>query len=47
MKQFPRGNFFTKTVPTAMGKHLVRHPLDPIPILRGRRALTQNGVRPS
>lgn len=41
---FPRGVFLSRTVPAAVGKHVVRHPLDPIPILRGGRALRQNGI---
>jgi hypothetical protein len=37
------GVFFTRTVPRAIVRHLVRHPLDPLPILRTRRALRQAG----
>lgn len=37
------GCFFTRTVPRAIVRHLVRHPLDPLPITRGRRALKQAG----
>jgi hypothetical protein len=37
------GVFFTRTVPRAFGKHLIRHPLDPVPILRPQRALTEAG----
>jgi hypothetical protein len=37
------GVFFTRTVPRAIVRHLVRHPLDPLPITRGRRALRQAG----
>jgi hypothetical protein len=35
--------FFTRTVPRAIVRHLVRHPLDPLPIVRARRALRQAG----
>jgi len=37
------GCFFTRTVPRAIVRHLVRHPLDPLPITRARRALKQAG----
>ncbi len=37
------GVFFTRTVPRAIARHLVRHPLDPLPIVRARRALRQAG----
>ncbi len=37
------GVFFTRTVPRAIVRHLVRHPLDPLPIVRARRALRQAG----
>jgi hypothetical protein len=37
------GVFFTRTVPRAIVRHLARHPLDPLPILRTRRALRQAG----
>ncbi|MBV8933575.1 MAG: hypothetical protein JOZ47_02650 [Kutzneria sp.] len=37
------GRFFTRTVPTAIARHLVRRPLDPLPIVRARRALRQTG----
>ncbi|WP_279582126.1 NmrA family NAD(P)-binding protein [Fodinicola feengrottensis] len=33
------GSYFTRTVPAAIGRHVLRHPIDPIPILRARRAL--------
>ncbi|MGH3784366.1 MAG: hypothetical protein ACRDRO_28040 [Pseudonocardiaceae bacterium] len=35
--------FFTRTVPRAIVRHLIRHPLDPLPIVRARRALRQAG----
>jgi hypothetical protein len=37
------GVFFTRTVPGAIVRHLVRHPLDPLPVTRARRALRQAG----
>lgn len=37
------GVFFTQVVPRAIVRHLVRHPLDPLPIVRARRALRQTG----
>ena len=37
------GCFFTRTVPRAIVRHLIRHPLDPLPISRARRALKQAG----
>jgi hypothetical protein len=37
------GCFFTKTVPRAIVRHLIRYPLDPLPITRARRALKQAG----
>ena len=37
------GIFFTRTVPRAIVRHLIRHPLDPLPIVRARRALRQAG----
>lgn len=39
------GCFFTRTVPRAIVLQLIRHPLDPLPIVRARRALTQAGYR--
>jgi hypothetical protein len=39
------GCFFTRTVPGAIVRHLIRHPLDPLPITRARRALKQAGYR--
>lgn len=35
--------FFTRTVPRAIARQLIRHPLDPFPILRARRALDESG----
>ena len=35
------GIFFTRTVPRAIERHLIRHPLDPLPIVRARRALRE------
>jgi hypothetical protein len=40
---FDVGSFFTKVVPLAVLKRLVRHPLDPLPHMRARRALAQAG----
>ena len=37
------GVFFTRTVPRAIVRQLIRHPLDPLPITRARRALRQAG----
>jgi len=37
------GPFFTRLVPQAMLRHVVRHPLDPMPHVRARRGLTQAG----
>lgn len=37
------GCFFTRTVPRAIVRHVIRHPLDPLPITRARRALKQAG----
>jgi hypothetical protein len=37
------GVFFTQTVPRAIVRHLLRHPLDPLPIVRARRALRRAG----
>jgi hypothetical protein len=42
-RAFDVGNFFTKVVPTAVVKRLLRHPLDPLPHMRARRALAQAG----
>jgi hypothetical protein len=39
------GVFFTRTVPAAIVRHVIRHPLDPVPILRARRALAEAGHR--
>jgi hypothetical protein len=35
--------FFSRTVPWAIVRQLVRHPLDPLPIVGARRALRQAG----
>lgn len=40
---FDVGSFFTRVVPLAVLKRVVRHPLDPLPHLRARRALAQTG----
>lgn len=40
---FDVGPFFTRVVPRAIARNIVRHPLDPIPILRARRALARSG----
>ncbi len=37
------GEFFTRTVPRAAVRNLLRHPLDPMPHTRARRALEQSG----
>ena len=37
------GVFFTRVVPRAFVRHLVCPPLDPLPIVRARRALRQTG----
>lgn len=37
------GPFFTRTVPRAAVRNLVRHPLDPLPHTRARRALRRSG----
>lgn len=37
------GCFFTRTVLGAIVRHLIRHPLDPLPITRARRALKHAG----
>jgi hypothetical protein len=42
-KAFDVGPFFTRVVPRAIARNTVRHPLDPFPILRARRALTRAG----
>jgi hypothetical protein len=39
------GSFFTRTVPRAAVRNLLRHPLDPLPHTRARRALEQSGHR--
>jgi hypothetical protein len=35
------GCFFTKTVPRAIVRHLIRYPLDPLPVTRARLALSR------
>lgn len=40
---FDVGTFFTRVIPRMTGRHLRRHPLNPLPHMRGRRALTQAG----
>jgi hypothetical protein len=40
---FDVGPFFTRLVPMAVGRRIVRHPLDPLPHMRARRALAQSG----
>lgn len=40
---FDVGTFFTKVVPRALGKRLVRRPWDPLPHMRARRALAEAG----
>jgi hypothetical protein len=42
-RTFDVGTFFTRAVPRAAFRHLVRHPLDPLPHTRARRALTRAG----
>lgn len=37
------GQFFTRTVPRAAARNLLRHPLDPLPHTRARRALERSG----
>jgi hypothetical protein len=45
-KAFDVGPFFTRVVPRAILRNTVRHPLDPFPILRARRALARAGHAP-
>ena len=40
---FDVGSFFTKVVPRAVGRRLVRRPWDPLPHMRARRALAEAG----
>ena len=40
---FDVGPFFTRVVPRAIARNMLRRPLDPFPILRARRALAQSG----
>jgi hypothetical protein len=42
-RAFDVGPFFTRVVPMAVARRLVRHPLDPVPHMRARRALAQAG----
>ena len=42
--QFSTGTFFTRTIPRAALGWTLRHPLNPLPILRGRRALGRAGT---
>lgn len=42
-RTFASETYFTRSVPRAIGRHLIRHPLDPLPILRARRALKRSG----
>jgi hypothetical protein len=43
---FDVGTFFTRVVPRAVGRNLLRHPLDPLPNARARRALERAGHGP-
>jgi len=40
---FDVGSFFTKVVPLAVLRRIARHPLDPLPHMRARRALARAG----
>jgi HD domain-containing protein len=40
---FDVGSFFTRVVPRAVARNLRRHPLDPLPNMRARRALAATG----
>jgi hypothetical protein len=40
---FDVGPFFTRVVPSAIVRNLLHHPLDPLPIVRARRALARAG----
>jgi len=40
------GPFFTRVVPRGVARNLLRHPLDPMPHTRARRALAQAGHPP-
>jgi hypothetical protein len=42
-RAFDVGTFFTRVVPRAIARNTLHHPLDPLPILRARRALAQAG----
>ena len=41
-RAFDVGPFFTRIVPMALAKRVVRHPLDPLPHMRAHRALSQS-----
>jgi hypothetical protein len=43
---FDVGPFFTRVVPRAVARNLVRHPQDPLPNARARRALERSGHAP-
>lgn len=40
---FDVGPFFTRVVPRAIARNILHHPLDPLPIVRTRRALARAG----
>lgn len=40
---FDVGTFFTRVIPRMTARHMRRRPLNPLPLMRGRRALTQAG----
>lgn len=42
-RTFDAGPFFTRLVPMAVARRVVRHPLDPLPHMRASRALAQAG----
>ncbi len=42
---FDVGTFFTRALPRAVARQMLRHPLDPMPHMRARRALAQAGHR--
>jgi len=42
-RTFDVGTFFTRVVTRAIGRNMLRHPLDPLPHARARRALAQSG----
>ncbi len=47
--EFDVGEFFSRVIPGSFRRNLLRHPLDPAPFMRARRALKQAGYpgRPS